>query len=431
MELAELKELETIDEVISKLEAVESPSESQSKLLRTLKKSFTDGNLAKTAINVLKNRLPKFLYFDDYYKLPGQVSIDDLTKRQTENRLDSSHRVFIALLDLVGTSPKDVSKIGRFEELVAELEAVSNRLSYEVFEYWSQNKHLEVDFRFDNARPNDLPPFNSGYIFRTRIKNRRHGVTVSFDERSAGFVWFFSFLVWFSQLKRTYGDNLFILLDDPALSLHARAQADLLRYINERLKPHYQVVYTTHSPFMIDPDNILSVRTIEDVIINDKIQGTKVGDKVLSTDVDTVFPLQAALGYDITQTLFVGKHTLLVEGPADLLYLKWFSGRLQEAGKECLDSRWVITPCGGIDKIVSFLALFGGTKLHIAVFTDYHMGQKSKIRTLKESELLRAGHVFSAEMYVDQAEADIEDILGRQLYIALVNKCYPVKNREL
>ena len=426
VELAELKELETIDEVISKLEAVESPSESQSKLLRTLKKSFTDGNLAKTAINVLKNRLPKFLYFDDYYKLPGQVSIDDLTKRQTENRLDSSHRVFIALLDLVGTSPKDVSKIGRFEELVAELEAVSNRLSYEVFEYWSQNKHLEVDFRFDNARPNDLPPFNSGYIFRTRIKNRRHGVTVSFDERSAGFVWFFSFLVWFSQLKRTYGDNLFILLDDPALSLHARAQADLLRYINERLKPHYQVVYTTHSPFMIDPDNILSVRTIEDVIINDKIQGTKVGDKVLSTDVDTVFPLQAALGYDITQTLFVGKHTLLVEGPADLLYLKWFSGRLQEAGKECLDSRWVITPCGGIDKIVSFLALFGGTKLHIAVFTDYHMGQKSKIRTLKESELLRAGHVFSAEMYVDQAEADIEDILGRQLYIALVNKCYPL-----
>jgi len=372
----------------------------------------------------LESCLPTFLYFADYYKLPGQVSIEDLSQRRAENRLETAHRVFIALLNLVGTSPENIQSMGQFEELVAELEAVSNRLSQEIFEYWSQNRHLEIDFRFDNARPQDPPPFNSGYIFRTRIKNRRHGVTVSFDERSAGFVWFFSFLIWFSQVKRNYGEDLFILLDDPALSLHARAQEDLLRYINEKLKPHHQVIYTTHSPFMIDPDNLLSIRTIEDVVIDEEIEGTKVGDKVLSTDADTLFPLQAALGYDITQTLFVGKHTLLVEGPADLLYLKWFSEQLQERGKEYLDRRWVIAPCGGIDKIGSFLALFGGTKLHVAVLTDFHTGQKGKIRSLKESDLLRAGHVFSAEMYVGEDEADVEDMLARSLYITMINKCY-------
>jgi len=419
-----LEESETIAELISKLEAGESPSESRSKLLSALQESFPKGGPVEAAINVLEKRLPTFLYIADYYRLPGEVSIEDLARRKKENHLESAHRVFIALLNLVGTSPEDINSIGRFEELVAELEAVSNRLSQEIFEYWSQNKHLEVDFRFDHARPKDPPPLNSGYIFRTRIKNRRHGVTVSFDERSAGFVWFFSFLVWFSQAKRIYGEDLFILLDDPALSLHARAQADLLRYINEKLRPHYQVIYTTHSPFMIDPDNLLSVRTIEDVVINEEIQGSKVGDKVLSTDADTVFPLQAALGYDITQTLFVGKHTLLVEGPADLLYLKWFSGQLQGRGREYLDRRWVIAPCGGIDKIGSFLALFGGAKLHVAVFTDFHTGQKRKVRNLKESDLLRAGHVFSAEMYVDQDEADVEDLLGRSFYTALVNKCY-------
>ena len=83
------------------------------------------------------------------------------------------HRIFISLLDLVVTSPEDIEKIGRFEELKAELEAFSNRLSKEIFEYWSQNKYLAVDFDFAYARPDDPPPLNEGYVFHTRIKNTR------------------------------------------------------------------------------------------------------------------------------------------------------------------------------------------------------------------------------------------------------------------
>ncbi len=373
-----LKELETINELTTKLERIDHPSDPETELLNTLKDIFPNRNLQQVVINILEEQLPTFLCFAIYYQLPGQVSINDLQRKQSENNLDFDDRVFLALLALVGTNPNDINSMGRFEELVAELEAISNRLSQEIFEYWTQNRHLEVNFLFDHARPEDEPPFDKGYIFRTRIKNRRHGVTVSFDERSAGFVWFFSFLIWFSQVKRNYGENIIILLDDPALNLHARAQGDLLRYINEKLKPQHQVIYTTHSPFMIDPENMLCVRTVEDVVVDKKIQGTKVGDKVFSTDRDTVFPLQAALGYDITQTLFVGKHTLLVEGPSDLLYLKWFSQELQKKRRNYLDRRWTIAPCGGIDKIGSFMTLFGGSELHVAVFTDFHMGQKKK-----------------------------------------------------
>src|SRR5882762_10710459 len=95
-------------------------------------------------------------------------------------------------------------------------------------------------------------------------------------------------------VQRTYE----VKLDEPGLSLHARAQADLLRYINEQLRPHYQVLYTTHSPFMIDADDLLSARTVEDVVVKDKatgeerLYGTKVSRDVLSTDPDTVSPLQ-------------------------------------------------------------------------------------------------------------------------------------------
>jgi hypothetical protein len=243
-------------------------------------------------------------------------------------------------------------------------------------------------------------------------------------------VWFFSFLIWFSELRNTYGDNMIILLDEPGLSLHARAQQDLLRYIEEKLRPQYQVVYTSHSPFMVDTEDLLRVRTVEDVDKDDVVLGTKVGDKVFSSDADTVFPLQAALGYDITQSLFVGEHTLIVEGPSDLLYLRWFSSELARLGRTSLDPRWVIAPCGGIDKVSSFVALFGGNKLHVAVFADYAAGQKQKLRSLEESSLLRDGHVFTAAMYVSQGEADIEDLLGRSTYVGLVNHAYELKGKD-
>lgn len=421
---------ETVADLINYLTQLEAPSERATALLASLQKTFPKGDAGAKVREILAEQMPTFLFFANYERMPGQVAIDELQRKKNENRLQMPDRIFIALLDLVGTTPEDIQSIGRSEQLIAKLESVSNRLTREIFAYWSQNKHLKVSFRFDAASPKDPAPFNSGYIFRTRIENTRHGVTVGFDERSVGFVWFFSFLVWFSQVRENYGDNLFILLDEPGLSLHGKAQEDLVRYINEKLRPNYQVIYTTHSPFMVDPEHLTSVRTVEDVIKDDEILGTKVGDRVFSTDEDTVFPLQAAMGYNITQNLFVGKHVLLVEGPGDLLYLKWFSRELQARGRGFLDNRWVITPVGGIDKMGPFASLFGGNKLHVAAFTDFHHGAKQRVKVLRESDLLKQSHVFTADMFSGQDEADIEDLIGRSSYIALVNRTYELEGEH-
>src|SRR5690606_3196458 len=140
------------------------------------------------------------------------------------------------------------------------------------FEYWTQNQDLEVeiDVRED---PTDEAPFNEGPNLYIRIRNRRHRVTVPFSQRSKGFIWFFSFLVWFDSVKEQEGTNndLILLLDEPGLSLHAVAQEDLLRYI-DRLAERHQVIYTTHSPFMIWSDRLHQVRVVEDR----KGEGTRV-----------------------------------------------------------------------------------------------------------------------------------------------------------
>jgi predicted ATP-dependent endonuclease of OLD family len=422
-EVDALKEISTIEELIAYLEGKSNRSERENLFLENLIKTFPKKTVFSGVKNILQNRLPKFVYFPNYERMRGRVALHDLVNRKNQNKLDLSDRIFLALLDLAGTSIDEINKIGTLEHLYAELEAVSNRITETIFHYWSQNRHLEVEFRLDQGRPGDPPPFNQGFIFQTRIRNSRHRVTVNFEERSTGFIWFFSFLVWFSQLQKYYGKNLLLLLDEPGLSLHGRAQQDLLRYFREQLAPYYQVIYTTHSPFMIDPEALLSVRIVEDVVTSSgEVLGTKVREDVFATESETVFPLQAALGYDITQTLFVGKNVLLVEGPSDFLYLKWFSSELQHQNREGLDRRWVITPSGGIDKIASFVALFGGNEINIAVITDFHSGLKGKIKSL--TELYRLIGVFTVNSYLGQAEADIEDLLGREFYFALVNRCY-------
>lgn len=428
----------SVEELITTLDGIPERTEKQKLLLSDLRSRYKRGKATLAVIDVLHERLPHFLYFTDYYILPGQVALLDFEHRRAQSQLKRRDQVFEALLALAGTSADGIKDIATFDRLRASLEAVSNRLSDEIFEYWSQNSHLEVAFSFDNARQDDPVPFNDGYVFRTAIRNTRHKATVSFDERSSGFVWFFSFLVWFSQVRERYGERLIILLDEPALNLHARAQADLLRYIGKRLSPVHQVIYTTHSPFMVDPDNLEWTRTVEDVVeiettegrTIERILGTKVSDDVLAVDRDTISPLQGALGYDITQTLFVGKNTLLVEGPSDLVFMKWVSHLLIRRNRHGLSTKWTICPVGGIDKISSFAALFGGNALRIAVVTDYHRGEKKKIRSLREGGLLKAGHVFTADQYVDADEADIEDLFGRDNYFALIDAAYGLEGDQ-
>ncbi len=431
VEKAPLAKATSIQDLIDRIEAIESPTEKQDTLLNEVWSAFPDGDVSAAVESILSGRLPHFVYFSTYHQLPGRVGLDDLRRRVQENRLDFKHKVFLSLLEMTSTSIEDIQRIDQLEKLVMELESVEAALTDEIKQYWSQNRHLEVRFRYDHAKPNDPAPLNEGFVFNTRIFNTRHRATVSFEDRSHGFIWFFSFLVWFSQVKRQYGEALILLLDEPGLPLHGRAQQDLIRYINERLRPYHQVIYTAHSPFLIDVENIFSLRTVEDVVkvskrngdIVEEILGTKVGQRILSRDRDTIFPLQGILGFDMAQTLFVGPYVVVVEGPTERATFEWFSRQLAKGGREALDLRWAVCPAEGVSKISSFVSLFAGRGLKIAVFADYHEGQKGKIDRLEESGLLAPGHLLRTSEFANAEECDIEDIIGRELYVELVNRC--------
>lgn len=93
-------------------------------------------------------------------------------------------------------------------------------------------------------------------------------------------------------------------------------------------------------------------------------------------------------------TLFVGPYVVVVEGPTEKAPFDWFSRRLSNRGREALDLRWAVCPAESAAKISGFVTLFAGRGLKIAVFADYHDGQKGLIDRLEKSGLLDEGHVL-------------------------------------
>jgi hypothetical protein len=393
--------------------------------------------IQKEAYLALARHIPKFLYFSDYDLLPGKLNLQDLANRVEQAKSDpkqlkASHRSVLALLRMADIAASDFASPGSYEELKAKIEAVSISLTDQIMEFWKQNADLEVEVDI-KADSTDEAPFNNGPNLYLRIKNRRHrGVSTPFDQRSRGFIWFFSFLVWFDSVQHQLdpsgaaaGQNLILLLDEPGLALHALAQADFLRYI-DKLSEQHQVLYTTHSPFMVHSDRLHQVRVVEDQA---KV-GTVVSSNIGSSDPKTIFPLQAALGWTVAQNLFVAKRNLLVEGPSELLYLQLVSGFLERAGETGLRSDVTIVPTGGLDNVVTFVALLGASGLKLAVLHDWKGSPEQKLTGLIRDKLLAAKALFNAAQFRDLTNpsattpSDIEDLFSVDVYLKYFNATF-------
>lgn len=364
--------------------------------------------------------MPRFVYFRDYDVMPGKVSIPDFIRRRDNDALGLGEQALLSLLAIAGVSLEDFRQTTKHERLIRELENAGNVISDEVFKYWSQNTDLEVGLEVLSAEDGALAPLNDGPILQIRVRNQRHKVSVPFDDRSSGFVWFFSFLAYFTDLEETEDNDIILLLDEPGLSLHGRAQEDLLKLIDERLAPKHQVLYTTHSPFMVSSRSLQRVRTVVD---RDRV-GTKVSADILKADTDTAFPLLAAMGIDMTQTLFIGDNTLLMEGPSDLIYLDVLSDGAEASGRTGLDPQWVKTPIGGAGKLSTFATLLGANQLNVAVLIDSSTKDTQAVKRLRDNDQLAANGLVEISEFTGARDADIEDLFEPTFYLNLVNQAY-------
>ncbi|MEI2767986.1 MAG: AAA family ATPase [Nitrosomonas sp.] len=417
----------TLSDILTKIENLELPADNKlatfaakwrGRATKIKNWDLINGHIWQT---YLSPALPKFLYFDDYKLLAGKINLPTLKEREVADQLTDSDETAQGLLQLAGTTLQELMSDEGYETAKAKLEAIGLNITQKIFEFWKQNQDLDVEFDLKND-PKDIAPFNQGVNLYIRIKNRRHGVTVPFDQRSKGFIWFFSFLVWFDAVQsRAETDNtLILLLDEPGLNLHALAQADFLSYIRELAKQH-QIIYTTHSPFMVDSARLEDVRVVEDRVK----EGTKITGELAGSSDESVFPLQAALGYSIAQNLFIAKKNILIEGPADLILLQHLGALLETGGKQGIGDA-ILVPVGGLDKLATFVALLGSNKLKIVVLHDRASIPHQKLDDLIRHKLIERKRVLDFAMFLDtpKNEADIEDLIPTDLYIAAFNAAY-------
>lgn len=409
-------------------------SSSKHKVLLDKLSAYPHSSAMGRVKQILEPSFPQFMYFSNYDRMNAVVHLPALNDRANDGTLFTNDalrgdRLFWEFLEYSSVPLKDILEATTFESFNARLQAASNILTEEILEYWTQNQDIEVRVSVAEGRSGDPAPFNSGAVGRARIYNQLHKADTSFSERSAGFTWFFSFLIKFDRVKKDAKGKVLLLLDEPGLTLHGLAQADLLRYFSEKLSPHHQMIYSTHSPFMVPHENLMASRIVEDLVKVDERgrrtpTGTQVREDVLNADRDSVFPLQGALGYSLTQTLFVGKHTILVEGPGDILYLQALSAELLRRGRVGLDPSWVLCPAGGIDKIQSFVSLFGGNNLDVIALSDYTKKDRNKLDALKRSQIIKDGGVLTMADFTGQEEADVEDLFSPELFCRIVNGAY-------
>lgn len=421
----DLQTATTWQEFLIKLNAIEATDAVNS--LRAQLEPFQSDDISVDVANTLLPKCPKFMYFDEYYQLKGRANMDELIQRQNENRLLSSDHPLLGLISLARLDLAQLSSVGSTTDLKNRLEGAGNYLTQKIVTHWSQNKHIQMRFDVRDAKPGDPEGMQTGVNIWGEVYDTVHMASTPLDSRSRGFVWFFSFLAWYEDIKRQNRDVI-LLLDEPGLSLHGRAQGDLLRYFESQLTDR-QIIYTTHSPFMIDPRRLGRVRIVQDRGIDSEQSlrreedGTKVHTDVFDATNDSLFPLQGALGYDIQQSLLVGPNTLLVEGPSDILYLQAMSDQLEHHGRPSLSRDWAIVPVGGIGKVPVFASLLGSQQgMNVAALLDVARKDRQIVDRIYERKLLAKRNVLTYAEFLKKDEADVEDLFEVEFYVHLINE---------
>lgn len=372
--------------------------------------SFDDKEQKQSAIEWLKSIIPVFIYVDDYPELNGHHNLSEYQTRKNQSKLTKEDVNFEKLCKVSGIDPIElISKAQDPETRNQLVNRASAVMTKEIRRLW-KDRQLKVRFNIDS------------HFFDTYVSdpNSTYDVEVNLNERSRGFKWFFSFYTtFFADTNKGEAENAIILLDEPGLYLHAKSQSDLLTHLDEDFDN--QIIFTTHSPFLVPTKKIDLVKTVS----IDEIHGTTVTNDPTG-DSTTLFPLQAALGYDIAQSLFIGSNNLIVEGVTDFWYLNSISDYLKSINKIGLNENITITPAGGAQKVSYMVSLLSSQNLNVVVLLDEERDSKLTRDELVKNKIIHKNNVLFVSEALDTEvnEADVEDLLDRAVFLNLIKTSY-------
>ncbi len=371
-------------------------------------------------LKILENRVPVFVLFNNYFKVKPVIHLEHLANRVEGNLMDDDKFYDygnLCLLKLLGFSPRELSTIGKtaspssndveglkvyrdtLDKRSYQLDAASIRLTTEIKNIWNPNpKRPEAE---------KLQITADGQYLKVVVEDEL-GVKIELDQRSEGFQWLVSFYVVFFAEAMDKHKNAILLLDEPGMSLHALKQREF-RLTLSRLAEKNQTIYSTHSPFLVGPDELDLVRVVE---LKSREEGTKVHTTISSSDPAGLLPLQEALGYDLAQSLFSQQKNLVLEGLTDYWYIDATANLFREGGLEKLDDKIALVFANSAGKVVYYATILHAHNLKIAALLDSDnagdqaANQDNLVHALGNKNILR-----TKDFCTGIAKPEIEDLL--------------------
>jgi hypothetical protein len=371
----------------------------------------------------VEERLPKFIYFDRYDVIDSAVYLPTFAAQLNQNPPAPKVRTTRCLFEHVGLDIKKLSTLGQHkpgegandqirrlvDERAIHFSSASNAMTQKFSDWWEQRRHK---FRYQS----------DGDYFRVWVSDDLDPSEIELDQRSFGLQYYFSFYLVFLVESAGAHKNCILLLDEPGLHLHGTAQAKLIKFL-EKIAMDNQTLYTTHSPFLVDGDHLERARAVYE-----KEDGTTgVSEDVWPRDKDTLFPLQAALGYQLAQTLFVSKRQLLVEGITDYWLIKTIAEVLHSRNLPTLRPEITLIPAAGVTKLLPLASMLVGHEVEIGALLDGDEPARREGKKLVEK--LLAGEdrrcFFIGDFLDGFAKAEIEDVFPEEFYLLAVQVAYP------
>lgn len=356
----------------------------------------------------IENMLPKFvIYKTATDELPDAFTAQDISK----------------------TPIKRLSKYlnTAFDKIFAEKNQQSQRnftrnLSRSISDDFSTKyKQKEVRLEFDiNGSTMSI------YIQDKKAASDEYGYSFRLSQRSTGLGWYLNFYIALKGEDLKNGD--IILIDEPGMYLHPKAQQEMREILCDESKNN-QIIYTTHSPYLIDTENIGQIRLVEKLGVDGDggyNEVSEIRERIHhSSNIDTLKPITDAIGYSLGSELNINyKKVLICEGVSDYYYIKALENIM---GEELCCGITHANGCNNIDRVSSLFLGLGIAEQYALVDSD-----SSGIR--ERNKLIKSGS-FDEEHFMTthdlkNVEKAIEDIFNREWYLKEIFAYSPQEIKE-
>jgi predicted ATP-dependent endonuclease of OLD family len=293
------------------------------------------------------------------------------------------------------------------------LKNAEERVTERLRKYWTQDPSRQFHIDIDNE------------TIRIRISDAT-GVFDFPENRSLGSLWFISFYINFASRVEGHEENAILLFDEPGIHVHPRGQRDLLPFFEE-LAQKYQIIYTTHLPFLINRNFPSRIRVVEKAGSN----GTEINNKPHQNRWKAI---RSAIGLLAADSFIVGDTCLVAEGVSDHVYLSGLSPYLAQLGMPHMDLNNVaVIPGGSASETIPIARFCQAERIPVVVLLDSdNQGDQAK------GQLLKDGFIEEKQvMRVDDCTEDkavgvvaIEDVLPLGRLLDALNMAYKDRVRN-